>query len=76
MKLIVKIPMLVKKYLDYILAAILLFILLTPTDIWDRTYGQLDFYYVVFPIITFLLFLVCVARWIEKKRFYFLPING
>ena len=76
MKLIVKIPMLVKKYLDYILAAILLFILLTPTDIWDRTYGQLDFYYVVFPIITFLLFLVCVASWIEKKRSFLKWLRG
>ncbi len=68
--------MLVKKYLDYILAAILLFILLTPTDIWDRTYGQLDFYYVVFPIITFLLFLVCVASWIEKKRSFLKWLRG
>lgn len=76
MKIITQIPIMVKKHLDYILAVILLFILLTPTDVWDKTYGQLDFYYVVFPIITVLLVLVCVANWIEKKRSFLSWLRG
>lgn len=63
-----RIPVLIKNRLDYILAAILLFILLSPTDVWDMEYGHFDFYYIVFPVLVLLLTLVCAADFMEKRR--------
>lgn len=62
------VPLFIKKYADCILVAILLFLLLTPTSVWDREYGHLSFYFVVFPILTLLFALLCLANYIEKKR--------
>ena len=40
----------IRNKLDYILSVILLFILLSPTVVWDMEYGGLSFYFVVCPV--------------------------
>lgn len=70
MKSLKAVPLFFKKYIDFFLVAILLFILLTPTSVWDKEYGglHLDFYFIVFPILLVLFGLLCLANGIEKKR--------
>lgn len=57
----------IRNKLDYILSVILLFILLSPTAVWDMEYGGLSFYFVVFPVLVVLLAVVCAADYIEKR---------
>ena len=57
----------IRNRLDYILSAILLFILLTPTNVWDMEYGGLSFYFLVFPVLVLLLVVVCMADYMEKR---------
>lgn len=57
----------IRNKLDYILSVILLFILLSPTAVWDMEYGGLTFYFVVFPVLVVLLAVVCAADYIGKR---------
>ncbi len=59
---------LVKKRLDFILSAILLFILLSPQVLWDKKIGKFRFDHLFFAVIALLFVLMCFINWAEGKR--------
>ena len=70
------IPLLIKEYAYFAVAAILLFTLLSPSGMWDMVFpGFIYFDYLVFAVIASLFMIVCAADLAIEKQSFFKPFR-